>query len=267
MKGIYLRSTVARMKPPPWVVDDLNSATGRGVRIGVIDSGWDRTQLDSRVIGGAGFVDSEDELRPLESAIDDDRIGHGTACTDLILKVAPGVEICPLRVFGRRLESSVSTIAEAVRWAVHRGVRVVNMSLGTMLPEALDPLYLACEFAHRHGIVLVAAKHNAKGRSFPAVFDNVIGVHAGDFESPFDYIYRGGEDAECTAKGVKQEVLWLNGCRVRMSGSSFAAPNICGIVALFLERYPDANLNEIRNLLGRYSLRKKTKGLPDQIVG
>ncbi|MDZ7359100.1 MAG: S8/S53 family peptidase [candidate division KSB1 bacterium] len=234
--------------------EELHAPTGQGVRIGVIDSGWDRSLADPRIKKGVGFVDPFDELALQQSDDDHDRIGHGTACADLILQIAPNAEIFPLRVFGHRLETSVPILTVAIKWAMEHQLRVLNLSLGTHLANAIRPLYAACELARRNGLIIVAAAHASRASSYPSIFENVIGITAGHFNSPFEYSYRKNEAIECAAKGGEQMVLWLGGQKVPRQGTSFAAPHISGIVALFLERYPHARLENIRELLALYAI-------------
>ncbi len=239
---------------PAWVRRSLRSATGRGVRVGIVDSGWDRSLADPRVVPGIGLVDPADELALARSDDDADRNGHGTACADLVLRVAPDAEVVPIRVFGRELQTSPSLLCEAIRWAADQRLDVVNLSLGTYLEEALHPLYAACERARRAGTLVVAASHLTAGWSYPAVFENVIGVDAERFDSPFSYRYRPGQAAECLAWGIEVPVIGLGGRRSTLTGTSFAAPHVAGIVALLRERHPAASLEDVRELLARYAM-------------
>jgi len=160
--------------------------------------------------------------------------------------------IVPIRVFGSRLETSVPVVVHALDWASRNGLRLVNLSLGTVVPDALEGLYVACERARRRGVIIVAAHHRATARSFPAVFENVISVAGADLENPFDFLFRPGEAVECLAKDTHEDALWTDGRTRVVRGNSFAAPIMCGIIALLLERYPDAGLEEVRRLLARY---------------
>jgi hypothetical protein len=160
----------------------------------------------------------------------------------------------PVRVFGGDLETSPGTLQAGILWAIEQGVQVINLSLGTTLEGTLHPLYAACERARRQGIIVVAAGHNSRSWSYPAIFENVIGVSAERFGSPYEYRYLPDEAMECQAWGVEQPVVWLRGERVVKHGTSFAAPNIAGIVALLLERHPGATLEQVRELLRRYAL-------------
>jgi subtilisin len=248
-------TTMDRPVPPPaWVRDALGGATGKGVRVAVVDSGWDRSLDDARVLPGVSFVDPADDFAMAVGDDDHDLLGHGTACADLVLAVAPDARVVPVKVFGGVLETSPGTLHAALLWAIEAGVQVVNVSLGTRLEGTLHPLYAACEKARRAGIVVVAAGHNANDWSYPAIFENVIGVSAGRFESPFAFRFRPEHAMECEAWGVEQPVLWTGGRRIVKHGTSFAAPNVAGIVALILERHPGASLEEVRELLARFAV-------------
>ena len=240
--------------PPAWVRDELGGAKGRGIRVAVVDSGWDRSLDEPRVLPGTGFVDPEDDFALARNDDDHDVLGHGTACADLILAIAPDARVVPVKVFGKVLETSPGTLHAALLWAIDAGVQVINVSLGTRLEGTLHPLYAACEKARRAGIIVVAAGHNANDWSYPAIFENVIGVSAGKFESPYHFNYRPEHAMECQAWGVEQPVLWIGGQRLVKHGTSFAAPNVAGIVALILESHPHATLENVRDMLSRFAL-------------
>ena len=236
-------------EPPPRIRALLGDATGRGVRVGVIDSGWDRTLPDPRVLPGVGLTDPADDFALLRTDDDHDRLGHGTACADLVLRLAPASTIVPIRVFGGQLETSPAALRAGIDWAAEHSIHLVNLSLGTTLEHERAPLLAACERARRRGTLIVAAAPNA--HTYPAAFEGVIGVEAGDFASPWDFRHRPGAIIECAASGKDQRLRWLGGREEVMSGPSFAAPHITGIVALILERHPGATLEEVREVLGR----------------
>lgn len=249
-----IETTDAAALPPAWVRDALGGATGRGIRVAVIDSGWDRSLNEPRVLPGVGFVDPADDFALAQNDDDHDVLGHGTACADLVLRIAPDARVVPVKVFGGVLETSPGTLQAALRWAIDAGVQVINVSLGTRLEDTLHPLYAACETARRAGIVVVAAGHNANDWSYPAIFENVIGVSAARFPSPYEFRYRPEHAMECEAWGVEQPVLWVGGERVVKHGTSFAAPNVAGIVALILERHPGATLEDVREMLSGFAV-------------
>ncbi|WP_420129463.1 S8 family peptidase [Longimicrobium sp.] len=249
--------------PPEWVRDELGGATGSGVRVAVLDSGWDRSIGDARVLPGVGFVDPDDDFALARNDDDQDVLGHGTACADVILGVAPDARIVPVKVFGNKLETSPGTLETALHWAIEAGVQVINVSLGTRLEGTLHPLYRACERARQAGIIVVAAGHNANDWSYPAIFENVIGVSAARFDSPYHFHYRPEHAMECVGWGVDRPVLWVGGERVLRHGTSFAAPGVAGIVSLILERHPGARLEDVREMLARFALPGGEDAAPD----
>lgn len=244
----------APFDPPAWVREALGRPTGKDVTIAVVDSGWDRAFPDPRVLPGVGLVDPDDDLAMLRTDDDHDRVGHGTACIHQILRIAPDARVIPVRVFGNDLETSPGTLQAGIVWAMEQGVSIINLSLGTTLEGTLHPLYAACEKARRQGIIVVAAGHNSRSWSYPAIFENVIGVSADRFTSPFDYRYLPDEAMEVQAWGIEQPVVWLGGETQIKHGTSFAAPNVAGIVALLLERHPGATLEEVRELLRKFAI-------------
>ena|GEM_PF-1129798 len=250
-------SPPAPFEPPAWVRDDLGRPTGKGITVAVVDSGWDRDFPDPRVLPGVGLVDPEDDLAMLRTDDDHDRVGHGTACIHQILRIAPDARVIPVRVFGRELETSPGTLHAGLVWAMEQGVQVINLSLGTTLKWPQRLLYAACEQARQRGIIVVAAGHNSQSWSYPAIFENVIGVAADRFSSAFDYRSTPDDWMEVEAWGVEQPVVWLGGETQVKHGTSFAAPNVAGIIALLLERHPGATLEEVRDLLRRYAVEVK----------
>ena len=223
------------------------------MRVAVIDSGRDPEWHHPGILPGIGLVAPGETIEHCVSDDDRDRLGHGTACCDILLSVAPEVEILPLRVFGSAFETSPESLGVAIKLAAERGCHLINLSLGTLREDVAMPLYAICEDAREQGVLVVAAVQFGRGTSFPAAFDNVLGVQAGRFANIFDFELRPGRAAEIIAHGDR-EVRWLDGQRRRIYGSSFAAPHVTGLVALFRERHPDLDLETTRELLTRYAL-------------
>jgi subtilisin len=224
------------------------SAAGRGVRVAVIDSGWDRRQYEPQIESGVGLVDSVDEFRLNKSNDDHDRIGHGTACTRIILDRVPGAQIVPIRVFDHVLETSIPVLAAALEVAVERRVHIINLSLATSRRDAIVPLYAACERAARDGVIIVASS-KPTSNPYPASFENVIGVEASEF--CFDaevYLYRSNAAIECAAPGCPVNPRPSNHRTIAVA-HSYATARITGLLALFKREYPTANISGARRWL------------------
>ncbi len=112
---------------PAWLRDVLGDVTGRGVSVALVDSGRDVEWDEPRIRPGEGLVGGGGGLELEESSDDRDRLGHGTAAADVLLRLAPGMEIHSLRVFGDRLETSPEVIVASLDRAVELGVAIVNL--------------------------------------------------------------------------------------------------------------------------------------------
>ena len=127
--------------------------TPRPFVVGVIDSGIHAGHPHvGAVAPGAGF-DNDGGVR--EDVVD--RLGHGTAVAAAIQDLAPSVEVCPLRVFDRTLDTSVAALVAAIDWAAMHGLPLVNLSLGTRDRSRAGALSDAVGRAHRAGTLVVAA--------------------------------------------------------------------------------------------------------------
>ena len=222
------------------------AAVGRGVLVAVIDSGWDRSSHDSRVRPGVNLVDSADELAVAHSNDANDVEGHGTKCGRLVLEMAPGAEILPIRVFGRRLETSAEHVIQALTIAIEFGAHVANMSLATSRRDLIVPLYTACERASRTGMLIVAAADRRSGRGYPAIFENVIGVKAGPFGDARHLEYRRHASIEVRASGSLPVGAAGGDTRPLTLRNSFAAARVAGVMAEFRETNPSAGIDAAR---------------------
>ncbi|HMD51112.1 MAG TPA: S8 family serine peptidase, partial [Solirubrobacteraceae bacterium] len=122
-----------------------------------------------------------------------DRNGHGTFVASTIAEetnvpygltgLAYGSRIMPVRVLDSAGEGEASTIAEGVIYAVHHGAQVINLSLEFspgVTASDIPGLIEALRYAHRHGVLVVAAAGN-EGRTaiaYPARAPNVVSVGA-----------------------------------------------------------------------------------------
>jgi len=116
-------------------------ATGRGVRVAVLDTGIDASHpaLSGRLLPGRDFIDDDDDPSE-EGSVNNGAYGHGTHVAGLVALAAPDAMIMPLRVLDSQGESNVWVLAEALLYAVDPdgipatpdGARVINMSLGTL---------------------------------------------------------------------------------------------------------------------------------------
>lgn len=122
-----------------------------------------------------------------------DRNGHGTFVAGTIAEetnnrlgltgLAYGAHIMPVRVLDSQGEGDAATIAEGVRFAVNHHAQVINLSLefsGDVTAADIPELIEALRYAHRRGVVVVAAAGNEghAAIAYPARAPDVIAVGA-----------------------------------------------------------------------------------------
>lgn len=227
---------------PEEAAEAIRVGSGKGVRIAVLDSGveFGHPGLASlRAADDIAIVHQSMELRvvPGEGV---DVYGHGTAVAGIIHQTAPEAEIGSIRVLGESLLSRTAIIMEGARIAIEKGYHILNCSLGCGIPDHVLKYKTWVDEAYLQGIHVVAACNNQdSGRpEWPGFFTSVLTVNMAEGAGDYDIFYRPGQLVEFGAKGVDVDVLWRDGGIKTMTGSSFAAPRVAGMLARLLSQYP-----------------------------
>ena len=163
--------------------------------------------------------------------------GHGTMVAGIIHLVAPEAKLLPLRVFNGAGTATTSDIAKAIYWAVDHGATAINMSFS--LGVDVEELSKAIEYAHEHQVICVAAAGNLASEMlvYPAADEEVIGVAATDAADYLTSFSNYGNDlATLAAPGHTIITSFVGGGWAAGSGTSYSAPWISGVVALFSEK-------------------------------
>ena len=213
-----------------WRLAQLHSAaTGRGVRVAVIDSGVQRDHPDlaGRFALSANFVADHPDAAEL----------HGTAVAGIvaaradnrvgIVGVAPNAELLALRgcwqSTGADTFCTSLSLALALHKAIESGAQVINLSLGGPADRLVQRLI---ESAQARGALVVAAADRLQPHGgFPAALSNVIAV-ADDAAAGSTAIIAPGTDVPTTLPGSR----WAT-----VTGSSYAAAHVSGLLALIIE--------------------------------
>ena len=117
-----------------------------------------------------------------------------------------------------------------------------------------------CSEAVKANLILVGSQNNEGLESYPATLSDVIGVTWGKIYDPYGYYYRTGHSIECVARGDRQRLCWLDGGEMIAGGTSFSTPHISGIIALIRQRFPEAGLTEVREILEENALKPEMDG-------
>lgn len=242
-------------EPPPEAVEALRSGTGRGVRIAVLDSG---IETGHPALGGLILRDDiaivSDGLRlHAEPGNGRDVFGHGTAVAGLIRALAPEAEIGSIRVLGEGLDSRTAVIREGARQAIERGYQILNCSFGCGVPDHVLHYKSWIDEAYLRRVHVVAACNNSDYTrpEWPAHFPTVISVNMTDAPGADTLFYRPDSLVEFLAHGVNVRVPWRESGTREITGSSFAAAQVAGMVARILSGVPELSPIEMKTLLHR----------------
>ena len=153
-------------------LSDYSAATGRGVRVAVIDSGVHAAHPHVQGVSGGIGIDADGR----EHADYVDRLGHGTAVTAVIREKAPEADVFVIKVFDRELSTTAAALVAAIDVAIQRGSHFINLSLGTSNQEHEAALTEAVRRARAAGTEVVAAAPQPGVRWLPGALDDAIAV-------------------------------------------------------------------------------------------
>jgi subtilisin family serine protease len=240
------------------VPDAHRWSRGAGVRVAVIDTGvdFDHPNLKQRVLARRNFVDGdEDKFR---------RDRHGTEVAGVIaagsdndagiIGVAPDSRLVALKACWQipgdpTARCNSFTLAQALEAAILARVDIVNMSLA----GPADPL-LARLVARglQAGILFVGAvPPSGMHGGFPADVSGVLAVEAAEEST--------GNPRHLLAPGHEVLTLVPGGHWDFASGSSFAAAEVSGTLALLVATRPGLTAPEAQRILARTEKRIETE--------
>ena len=205
------------------------------MKIVIVDSGIKKSHIIFNQSNIYSYVYHDGILEQV--FCDNDEYGHGTAVAGIICKNTHDVDIIMISVPGIEYGIEESVLISILRIINNMdGVGVVNLSLGINVCENYDELYNICSEITNNGICIISAFDNSGSISYPAAFDNVIGVITGsqctrisDFEFFEDTVLN------IAAKGNMQRVAWIDSQYMLISGNSFACAHVASQTIKFIQ--------------------------------
>jgi cyanobactin maturation PatA/PatG family protease len=212
---------------------------GEGVRVAIIDSSIEKSHSLLMHLD----IESEGDFKT-------DNIGHGTAVCSIIAGKGIGVanksKIYSIPVFHENSDGNLQgcselTLARAINQARRKGCQIINIS-GASLSlngRGCDQLRQAVEECHSEGVIIIAAVGNegVQQESLPASLETVLAVGGCDSDGmPLKFNNHGSLLIRKMLLAPGENVpVAITGDRISsLSGSSFSAPIITGMVALLL---------------------------------
>jgi hypothetical protein len=211
-------------------------------------------------IHGWNFLDDSNEVQ--------DNFVHGTAVAGVIHSVAPGVTILPVQI-GTAAGVDSSDVIAGINYIIalkKAGVNIaaINASYISFTPPTMDEVN-AIKKAGENGMLYIAASGNA-GLNLDSLIPNVPSFLQKYIPSylPFNLIFVAATDDEdglagfsdygkntvaVGAPGVDITLAIPGGLYAPLSGTSFAAPMVSGIVGLLKSKFTAATLGQMKDAI------------------
>lgn len=193
--------------------------TGRGVKVGVIDTGVDYTHPDLKrnYKGGYDLVDGDDD--PMETrGMEGRNTSHGThvagiiAANGKIKGVAPEADIIGYRALGPGGMGTSEQVIAAIDKAIEDKVDIINLSLGNTINGPDWPTSLALDKATEKGIVAVTSSGNSGPMVWtvgsPGTSSKAISVGASTPPMTLPYLTVGVQDRKIELQPLQGSIPW-----------------------------------------------------------
>jgi len=235
----------------------LARGTGKGVRVAVLDSGVEAAhpRLGLKLVDDLAVVAEHRRLHVVKGG-EKDSFGHGTAVAGVIHEIAPEARIGSIRVLGHDNTSRTSIIGRAAQEALDRNYHIINCSFGCGVEQQVLDYKRWVDEAYLKGVHVVAACDNIdfSKTDWPSYFPSVIAVNMADTKEGELFFHQRNTLVEFSASGVDVTVAWAGGGEKVVTGSSFAAPRIAGLLARLLSVFPDLGPLEAKAVLQKLAL-------------
>lgn len=227
-------------------------ATGKGIKVGILDKYFGYANHPDLYAGGMDFVGDTDAFEQIAEH------GHWMATT--LREIAPDCEVYALgaRSGDRALEAE--TIVNAIDWAIENDIDILTYSARIFGPEARPQIDAAVSKAHEHGIVTTFIHYPHPGNILPyGLFSK-----RGDYDRApdlsichFDYnvlmlfMYE---------RFVQNDRKATSGDNTPFFSFSSMSPVTAGFVAILKEINPDLSPDEYRQILVNTSREYEYRG-------
>lgn len=226
------------------------------VKVAVVDTGIDKNHeyLKDNIIGGIAFECKDDYILVSDNYGDEN--GHGTSCASIIKREFKNVEIFVLKVLDNLGKTNIQVLEEALKYLLSTDIRIINLSLSVMESESVQDLYKICEELNNQDKIIVCSVANGFECSYPAKFDNVIGVKGFILEDENSFWYNKDYDIQCVIDNNSYLRCDLNNS-YKLFGkcNSQATAKLTGKIANILSENPSINLVDLNRKLEELAIR------------
>lgn len=150
--------------------------------IAVVDSGINTKVRNLKIVnkvcfcyGHSGQIEKKKDTEDLN--------GHGTLICKLIQSINNENSFFIIKILNKENRASSELLIRALEYLLDYDIDIVLMSLATVEDRNLDKLKLCVRNLYNRNVVMISSVHNKYPISYPAVFNEVLGVRGMKFFS------------------------------------------------------------------------------------
>lgn len=244
----------------------------------IVEYGYN-TDFDSRALVGDNYADVRERYYG-NNNVEGPEPSHGTHVAGIVAAdrtnglgvngIADNVRIMSVRAVPNGDERD-KDVANAIRYAVDNGARIINMSFGKSISPDKAVVDEAVGYAEKKGVLLIHGsgnekKDNDQEGNFPtANYANgkqaknwlEVGATASGTGKDFvaDFSNYGKKSVDVFAPGVDIYSTVPNNGYEEKSGTSMAAPVVTGIAALLWSYFPELTAPQVADIIKASTLK------------
>ncbi|WP_024622105.1 S8 family serine peptidase [Metaclostridioides mangenotii] len=226
------------------------------VKVAIVDTGIDKNHeyLKYNIVDGIAFESMEDYIFVSDNYEDEN--GHGTSCASIIKKEFEDVGIFVVKVLDKQGRSNIQVLEEALKFLLDTDIKIISLSLSVMESELVQDLYKICEDLKKQGKIIVCSVANGFEYSYPAKFDNVIGVKGFILENENAFWYNQDSEIQCIMDNNSYLRCGLNNS-YKLFGkcNSQAAAKLSGKIANLVNENSNIKLDDLNKILSQVAMR------------
>lgn len=240
---------------PAW-----NYATGRGIKIAIVDQGIELTHQD--LSPNIYYMSYDTETRTSPSKVYG---AHGTHCAGIaaavrnngiqVAGVAPDAKLISVSNSLRGVTKLEENLANGINWAWQNGADVISCSWWCAKEKIIeDAIDLALTKGREgKGCIFVKSAGNTGGAiSYPGDYrKEVLAIANMRIDGTLSGSSAFGDNLFVTAPGSNILSTIPGNSTSYMSGTSMAAPHVAGLAALILERNPKLTAAQVREIIAK----------------
>lgn len=226
------------------------------IKVAIVDTGIDKEHdyLKANIIGGIALESKDDYIIISENYKDEN--GHGTSCASIIKNEFENVELFVVKALDKQGKTNIQVLEEALKYLLSVDVKIINLSLSVMESELVQDLYKVCEELKNQGKIIICSVANDEEYSYPAKFDNVIGVRGFILENDNAFWYNKDYDIECIMDNNSYLTCDIsNSYKLFGKCNSQAAAKLTGKIANILSTRPSIKRDDLNTILSKIAIR------------